>query len=398
MDSDKLTLIFGGDTSVGDDSAAYLEGVAPLLAAADVRMAQLETPYVNEVSEYASESRTVKVLEPLVGLFDLMTLSGNHFYDLGELGVKNTIDWLDSKRISHAGGGKNLQLAKMPGFVEKGGIRFGVLAYNAVGPKSSFAGESKGGDAFVNFTRGHIPVGEDTARHECDNYDFKKPVHLDADFDRENFADPSSLLSMAEDIAALRRRCDVVIVYYHKGMVHRPAEVAPLERLMCHIAVDAGADVVFSTHSHLLRGCEIYKGRAIYHGLNNFVMWVPSLSPNYKGKRDKDMDSSNNEEWVKKRVERFGFIPDPDYPTYPFHPDSVYTAAAKCIIENGRITENLLVPILVGKDGVSRVVGPENGGQAVFDYLASITQQAGLNVHYEWAGEDIRIVENKTGR
>ncbi|MBP5255887.1 MAG: CapA family protein, partial [Clostridia bacterium] len=146
---------------------------------------------------------------------------------------------------------------------------------------------------------------------------------------------------------------------------------------------------------HLLHGCEIYKGRAIYHGLNNFVMWVPSLSPNYKGKRDKDMDSSNNEEWVKKRVERFGFVPDPDYPTYPFHPDSIYTAAAKCIIEGGKITDTLLVPILVGKDGVSRVVGPENGGQAVFDYLVSITEQAGLNARYEWAGEDIRIVENK---
>ncbi len=393
MSSKKLTFIFGGDTSVGDDSAKYFQGVAPMLKAADVRMAQLETPYAKEISEYASASRNLKVLEPMVGLFDLMTLSGNHFYDLGEGGVKDTIEWLDSKGIAHAGGGSNLAEAKQPAFFEKDGVKFGVLAYNAVGPKSSFAGPDKGGDAFVNFTRGHIPVDEDVSRHECDNYDFKKPVHIDGDFNRDNFADPTSLLSMADDIAALRPLCDVLVVYYHKGKVHRPADVSDLERLMCHMAIDAGADIVFATHSHLLRGCEIYKGRTIYHGLNNFVMWVPGLSPFYKGKRDKDMASANGEEWVQKRVERFGFIPDIEYPTYPFHPDSKYTAAAKCIVEDGKITETKFVPILVNKEGVSNVVGPENGGQAVFDYIVSITEQAGLNVRYEWDGDDIRIIE-----
>ena len=38
-------------------------------------------------------------------------------------------------RFSGSCGGKNLQLAKMPGFVQRGDTRFGVLAYNAVGPK-----------------------------------------------------------------------------------------------------------------------------------------------------------------------------------------------------------------------------------------------------------------------
>lgn len=393
MDRKRLTLIFGGDTSVGEDSYKYFSGVIPMLEAADVRMAQLETPYVKTVSEYADANRTTSVLGPLVGRFDVMTLSGNHFYDLGEVAVKDTIDWLDENGIAHAGGGSNIAEAKKPAFFVKDGVRFGVLAYNALGPKISFATETKGGCASVNFHRAMIPVIEDVSRHENDVYDFKKPVHIDQDVNLVNFPDVTSLMHMRDDIAALRPLCDVLIVYYHKGMVHKPALVADHERFMCHIAIDAGADVIFSTHSHLLRGCEIYKGKTIYHGLNNFVMWVPGLSPHYKGKRSKDTAFGNGEEWVKRRVERFGFIPDPEYPTYPFHPDSIYTAAAKCIIENGKIVGTKYVPLLVDKEGVTNVVGRSNGGQKVFDYMVKITEEAGLNVSYEWDGDDVLIIE-----
>lgn len=393
MENKKLTLIFGGDTSVGDNSAKYFSGVIPMLESADVRMAQLETPYGKEVSEFVKPDRTTKVLEPLIGHFDLMTLSGNHFYDLGEIGVKDTIDWLDEHNIVRAGGDLNIDLASKPAFYEKGGVRFGVLAYNAVGPKSSFAGSDKGGDACVNFTRAMVPVEEDTSRHENDVYDFKKSIHFEGDVWLQNFMDPTSLIKMSDEIAQARKQCDVMIVYYHKGWVHKPASVPDHERLLSRIAIDSGADVVFSTHSHLLRGCEIYKGKTIYHGLNNFVMWVPSLSPNYKGKRSKDTKFGNSNEWVQKRIERFGFVPDPDYPTYPFHPDSIYTIAAKCIIENGKIIDTLYVPMIVDKEGITHVVGRENGGQAVFDYMVNITEEAGLNVRYEWVGDDVRILE-----
>ena len=391
MNGKRLTFLFGGDLSVGYDSEKYIKGVAPMFKAADIRIAQLETPYCKESSEYVLEDRTTKVLEPLVGLFDLFTLSGNHFYDFGELGVRDTTDWLDEKGIAHAGGGINIDLASQPGFYVKNGVRFGVLAYNAVGPKSSFASKTKGGCAFVNYTRALIPIEEDTSRHENDIFDFKAPVYIEAKANQANFPDITSLIKMCDEIAALRKNCDVLSVYFHKGMVHKPALIADYERLICRLAVDAGADVIFATHSHLLRGCEIYKGKVIFHGLNNFVMWVPSLSPVYKGPTGKDTAYGNHKEWVKKRVERFGFVPDPDYPTYPFHPDSIYTICAKCIVENGIITESKYVPMIVDKEGVTRVVSRLNGGQAVFDYMEKITREAGLNAHYEWDGDDVRV-------
>jgi poly-gamma-glutamate synthesis protein (capsule biosynthesis protein) len=156
------------------------------------------------------------------------------------------------------------------------------------------------------------------------------------------------------------------------------------------MAVDNGADTVIGTHSHILHGLEMYKGRAIYHGLNNFIMYTPQLSPLYKG-QVKDTATSHNAEWVKKRVERFGFVPDPEYPTYPFHPDSVHCACAKLIIREGKIAEYRLVPMLVEKDGAPCVHGCDEKGRATADYLRRITAEAGLNARLRWAGDELVV-------
>ena len=195
---------------------------------------------------------------------------------------------------------------------------------------------------------------------------------------------------MAAHIAEARKRCDVLIAYFHKGYVHRAAELGAYERLLSHMAIDNGADCVVGTHSHILHGLEVYKGRVIYHGLNNFIMYTPQLSPLFKG-QVKDTPTSHNAEWVKKRVERFGFVPDPDYPTYPFHPDSVHCACAKLLIREGRIAEYRLVPMLVEKDGAPYVHGKDEKGRAAVDYLRRVTEEAGLNARLRWDGDEVVV-------
>lgn len=58
MKKNQLTLLFGGDMSVGENSAFYFEGVNGLLDSADIRMAQLEEPFVSEVTDFAGINRT----------------------------------------------------------------------------------------------------------------------------------------------------------------------------------------------------------------------------------------------------------------------------------------------------------------------------------------------------
>ena len=90
-------------------------------------------------------------------------------------------------------------------------------------------------------------------------------------------------------------------------------------------------------------------------------------------------------------MERFGFVPDPDYPTYPFHPESVYCPVAKLIIEDGRISSNRMVLMKVERDGVPHVHGHTETGQEIFDYMQRITNEAGLNARLEWDGDDVVI-------
>ncbi|MBR4424255.1 MAG: CapA family protein, partial [Mailhella sp.] len=350
-------------------------------------------PFLDTLVEGAPPERLTKTLDVVLGKVDLVTLSGNHFYDYGEPGVNDTIAWCERNGIAHAGGGANASAAKEPAFVEKGGVRIGVLAYNCVGSKKVFASADRGGAAGLNFVRGFVPcsmLDQVHTRLERDVWELKAPQHLDEDCMGFNFTDEESCMEMAAAVRGARERCDVLLVYFHKGYVHRPVTVAPWERFLSHIAIDNGADAVMASHSHIAHGVEVYRGKVIYHGLNNFVMYVPQLSPNFKGAIPGGKDS-NNTEWVRKRVERFGFVPDPDYPTYPFHPESVYCPVAKLVLEDGAVQSYRMVLMKVERDGVPYVHGQGEVGQEIFDYMQRITTEAGLNGRLTWDGDEVRI-------
>lgn len=391
----RQTLIFGGDFTLGKNPEFYMQGVNDLLDQADIRMFQLEEPFLEELVENAPPERHTSTLNCIVGKVDLVTLPGNHFFDFGEAGVRDTMAWCDRNGIIHAGGGMNAQEAKQPVFLEKNGVKIGVLAYDCIGSKKVFASNDRAGAAGINFIRGFVPcsmLDQTHTRLEQDVWELKKPIPVNEDCMAFNFIDVDAYLEFAEDCRKAKSQCDLLIVYFHKGYVHKPVYVAPWERLLSHIAIDNGADVVMGSHSHIAHGVEMYKGKAIYHGLNNFVMYVPQLSPNFKGKVHGGKDS-NNAEWIKKRVERFGFIPDPEYPTYPFHPESVYCPVAKLIIEDGKIASYRMVLMKVEKNGVPYVHGQTETGQEIFDYMQRITDEAGLNARFDWDGDEVVISE-----
>lgn len=400
--TDTISLIFGGDTSVGEDSARYLEGVTNLLSSADLRMLQLEEPYTRELLPEAGPHKLTSVLDPLVGKVDLVTLSGNHFYDYGDMGVRDTLDWCDEHAIARCGGGMNAAEAALPAFVEARGIRVGVLAWNCIGSKYTFAREDRAGTNGLEFTRAWVEDAVDQhsreARIEWDIWALREPAEKQGLFWGRNYPEPTALMRMQDDIRAAKAQCDILIAYFHKGYVHQPVVVADWERLVARMAVDAGADCVIGTHSHIAHGVEFYKGAPIYHGLNNFVMWTPQLSPQFKGAIPGGKDSVNAE-WIAARVKRFGFVPDPDYPTYPFHPESVHCPVAKLIIgrdANGvaRIQQARMVLMQVEKSGIPYVHGQDAKGRETFDYLQRITREAGLNARLVWDGDEVLLTSD----
>ena len=395
----RQTLIFGGDFSVPScnpnlPASKLIEGIEDMLVENDFRMFQLEEAYVNELVERSTEGNLTKTLDVLKDKVDLVTLSGNHFYDFKEDGVEGTIDWCERNGVAHAGGGHNIEDAKAPAYVEKDGTKIGVVAFNAIGGKQQFATKTRGGTNPILFHRAYIPEADlsweaqTAAKQEFDNWSLKNSIHIDADCMGFNFINPSSVLDFAAQIREARKNCDILIVYMHKGYVHKQVIVDDWEILLSHIAIDNGADVVMASHSHIAHGIEMYKSKAIYHGLNNFVMYTPQLAPGFKGQIHGD---AHNAEWVKQRVARFGFVPDPEYPTYPFHPDSIYCPVAKLIIEDKKIVEFRMILMVTEKSGIPYVHGQDEKGNSCFEFMQKITTEAGFDTKLIWDGDEVVI-------
>jgi poly-gamma-glutamate synthesis protein (capsule biosynthesis protein) len=196
------------------------------------------------------------------------------------------------------------------------------------------------------------------------------------------FAEPKSLHAMVNDVQKLRTECDVLIVALHKGSVHTPITLEMYEQPVCYTAIEAGADLILGCHAHILKGVEIYKGKVIFHGLGNFITVTKALT---------EAPSRNLALWIERRKKLFGFEPDPEYPSYPFHPEAKQTIIAKCIIEEKKISKVSFIPCMVNKKGQPEVLRNDERGKQVFEYMEKITRQAGLNARFKWDGEEAMV-------
>jgi hypothetical protein len=150
-------------------------------------------------------------------------------------------------------------------------------------------------------------------------------------------------------------------------------------------AIDAGADIVVGHHAHILRGVEIYKGRPIYHGLGNFVTVTRALNLEANPSRKRL-------EWARRRRELFGFEPDPNYPTYPFHPEARNAMIAVCEIGAEGVHKAGFIPCWVNPKGQPEICGDDARGRAVASYIEQITKKAGFPARFKWDGGWIRFL------
>lgn len=78
-----------------------------------------------------------------------------------------------------------------------------------------------------------------------------------------------------KEIAAARKKADIVIVTYHWGVEYRDQPDEDQKRLG-HMTIDAGADLVIGNHPHWIQPVEFYKGKLITYAHGNFIfdqMW-----------------------------------------------------------------------------------------------------------------------------
>lgn len=374
--SEPVTLFSVGDIILDEPQPdSFFQPSAPLLSTGDVVIGHVEVPHSTvttsqstDVPAPPADPAALKAL-PVAG-FHVATLAGNHVFDAGEDGIADTVRHCRDAGLLTTGAGANLTQARAAAIIEAGGLRFGVLSYNCVGPRESWATSGKAGCAYVKVL----------THYELDHASPGGPPKI------YTFADPDSLDAMAADIEALRAEVDVVAVSMHKGVGHTPVAVAMYERPVARAAIDAGADAVFGHHAHIMRGLEVYRGRPIFHGLGNFVTVTHALTPSA------GQGAAELQEWARRRTKLYGFAPDPAMPFYPFHPESRNSAIGVCRFGPSGIVQAGVIPCWIDDLGRPVPLGPGPDGDRVLSYIQRITDEAHLGATLRWDG-DVAMLE-----
>jgi poly-gamma-glutamate synthesis protein (capsule biosynthesis protein) len=362
-----MRILLVGDLILDEpDPDSFFDPTRALLQRGDVVIGHVEVPHTSRGVEASSDVPAPPANPahlPALGRagFHVATLAGNHIFDSGLTGIEDTISGLRDQGIQTAGAGRTLAEAREPAIVARGDLRVGVLSYNCVGPRDSWAAARKAGGAYV-----HV-----ITHYELDHASPGGPPRI------YTFAEPETLEAMQADIAALDQQVDVTVVALHKGIGHTPATLAMYERQVARAAIDAGADIVVGHHAHITRGVEIYRDRPVFHGLGNFVTVTRALNVEAN-------PSPARLAWAKRRRQLFGFEPDPSYPIYPFHPEARNAMIAVCDVDSGGVRRAGFVPCWILPSGAPEPLGDDERGRAVAGYLEEITRRAGLQCGFRW--------------
>jgi len=277
-----MTITLAGQSMLRSDLRATAPSAIPAmkgLLRGDVVFTNLEAA-IAEPGEAVQEGRGFltppEALDALGALgVNLLSLSGNHAFDLKATGIQNTLREADKRKIAHAGTGNNLAEASAPGYLHTPN---GTIALIASASGLITAGGSATADRpGVNELRVEAGGRANEATEDLPGAPANTP----------NQEDSRRIL---QSIREARGRADVVIVYQHnhvfgnrsfstiftEGMEER---LAPNEwlRKWTHAEVDAGADIVVMHGAPLLHGVEIYRGRPIFYDLGNFIYNVPPV-------------------------------------------------------------------------------------------------------------------------
>jgi poly-gamma-glutamate synthesis protein (capsule biosynthesis protein) len=275
-----ITITLAGQSMIRSDIRETVPSAVPViqgLLKGDVIFTNLEAA-IAEKGETAQEGRGfVTPPEALDALrtfgFNLLSLSGNHAFDLKVTGIQNTLREADTRKIIHAGTGNNVAEAVAPGYLHtpKGTIALIASASGLIAP----GGSATAGKPGVNELR--VEAG-----------DLENEATDDLPGAPGNTPNPEDSQRILQSIREARQHADLVIVYQHnhvfsnhsfttvftEGMEERLAPNDWLKK-WTHAEVDAGADIIVMHGAPLLHGVEIYHGRPIFYDLGNFIYNLP---------------------------------------------------------------------------------------------------------------------------
>lgn len=255
----QVTLALGGDVHFEGNVASLLRPggtlgpISRTLRAADIAMVNLETPVTDAVRRDPKELERPadryhfrtgpRALDVLADSgVDVVSVANNHAGDYGWAGLADTLEAGERSGVAMVGAGRDEAEAHAAHVVEVDGLEVAFLAADSVQREGSStvweAGEDHPGIASV---RGGGSAG------------------------------------LVASVEAESERGRLVVVYLHWGKEYESCPTQS-QRLLARDLVDAGADVVVGSHSHVLSGAGWSGDALVDYGLGNLA-WYHDRQP-----------------------------------------------------------------------------------------------------------------------
>ncbi len=373
-DKETVTLVAVGDVDPRrkENPNELFELNADFVRRADIAFCQLETTYTDHGSRQVAvmqyqphPSSNVKAIK-FAG-FNVVSFASNHCFDWGERAFFDTIELLKQNDMLVVGAGKDINEARQPVIVERKGTKVAFLAYNSILPMGYAAAYDRPGCA---------PIRISTFYEQMDWQPGTPPRIV-------TLANPQDLDAMREDIKKVRQLADVVVVSQHAGIHMVPATIAMYQKEIARAAVDAGADLVLQHHAHILKGMEVYKGKAVFYGLCNWAHESP------RGRMTEASDIKEQHKLYKIKVE-------PEWVLYPFPPDARKTILVKALISGKQLQKVSFLPCMINPKVQAEILPRrDKRSEEVVRYIEDISRSEGLEPKLSWDGDEVVLWEKQ---
>jgi poly-gamma-glutamate synthesis protein (capsule biosynthesis protein) len=197
-------------------------------------------------------------------------VANNVAYDRAN--ILETLRVLDANGITHTGGGKNIADAHRPAIAARKGVKVGFLQYTArwYQDDEQIATETEPGVAKIS-SRDGVTI------------------------------DPADVDRVTSDIRRLRPVVDIVVVSHHnrdgatatqfpgnppasrQGAARDQHVSEEYQKQFAHLALDAGADLVYGHGTHTIQGVEIYNGKPILYAIGHSAFDQPGYEKSKDG-------------------------------------------------------------------------------------------------------------------
>ena len=248
-----VDVTFGGDVMLGrrvataaaraGDPSAPLRAIGPRLAAADLTVVNLESTLSRAGTPQQGGDSFAAPPAVMTGLreagVDVLSLANNHTGDFQTEALLDTVQRVRAGGIQPVGAGRNVSEAIKPVIVSRSGLRFGFLAFNAIGETPRATSTSPGA------------------------FSVRMPP-------RTGPLNQSDLAALTSAVGALRTAVDVVVVLPHWGQQYTHNPVAA-QRTVADALTEAGADLVIGGHPHWVQSVQYLPNKLVAHSLGNLV-------------------------------------------------------------------------------------------------------------------------------